>query len=117
MRVFIEDTFDSAHWLPNVPKGHKCRNVHGHTYKVRIEVEGPVNKKSGWVIDYAEIKKAREPLKLRLDHKVLNEIKGLENSTSENLVEWIWVRLQIAGLPISLIEVRETANCGAVKTK
>lgn len=115
MRVFIEDSFDAAHYLPNVPVGHKCRNLHGHTYGVRIEVVGEVEPYFGWIIDYSEIKVAWEPVKKILDHHNLNEIAGLENSTCENLVQWIWDRLQGQGLNVVRLEVRETANSGVVK--
>ena len=117
MRIFFEDTFDSAHWLPNVPIDHKCHNLHGHTYKVRIEIEGDVGKNTGWIVDYAEIKNLWEPVKSRLDHHCLNEIIGLENSTCEHLAFWIWTCL----LPeserpwrISRLEIRETEHCGAI---
>lgn len=117
MKIFVEDTFDSAHWLPNVPVDHKCHNLHGHTYKIRIEVEGEINPTSGWVVDYAEIKKLWDPIKLQLDHKCLNEIEGLENSTSELLVEWVWDRMIgfFEDAWIQRIEIRETEHCGAIK--
>jgi 6-pyruvoyltetrahydropterin/6-carboxytetrahydropterin synthase len=119
MRIFVEDTFDSAHWLPNVPTDHKCHNLHGHTYRIRIEVEGDIGRETGWVVDYAEIKALWEPIKATLDHHCLNEIRGLENSTCELLAYWIWTRF----LPeteverpwvIRRLEIRETANSGVV---
>jgi len=116
MIVFFEDSFDSAHWLPNVPADHKCHNLHGHTYRIRIEFEGPIGTETGWVIDYAEIKKLWEPVKLVLDHHCINEIEGLENSTCELLAKWIWHRLQDLpeGVWLTQLEVRETAHCGVV---
>lgn len=113
MRIFFEDTFDAAHWLPNVPVDHKCHNLHGHTYRIRIEVDGPVGLKSGWVIDYAELKAAWEPIKAVFDHKCINVV--IPNSTCENLVEFIWDQLIDANLPVAKIEIRETAHCGAYK--
>jgi len=117
MTIFIEDTFDAAHFLPNVPVGHKCRNLHGHTYKVRIEVTGEVEPASGWVIDYAVVKEAWTPVKALVDHKCLNyAIPELENSTCENLAQWIWGHLKLSIPDLSKLEVRETANCGVVYT-
>ena len=58
MIVFKEFTFDAAHFLPNVPETHKCRNMHGHTYRIRIYVEGPLDPHLGWVMDFADLKKA-----------------------------------------------------------
>ena len=115
MKVFIEDSFDSAHWLPNVPADHKCRRLHGHTYRIRMEFDGEVGEQTGWVFDYAEIKSLWEPIKLRLDHHCLNEIFGLENPTCERIAEWIQNALNILGNPrLSRLELRETVNCGVV---
>jgi len=118
MIVFVEDSFVSAHWLPNVPDDHKCKKLHGHTYRIRIEFEGKVDKQTGWVVDYSEIKEKWSAVKTILDRTCLNEIKGLENSTCENLADWIWERLD--GFKhrypyLKRIELRETANCGVVK--
>lgn len=114
MTIFIEDSFDSAHWLPNVPVGHKCKNMHGHTYRVRIEVSGEVGRKTGWVVDYDEIKTIWEPLKNQLDHQIINSV--IENSTCENIAEWIGKRMVIqnAMAYCSQVEIRETEHCGAI---
>lgn len=111
MIVFKEFTFEAAHSLPNVPNGHKCHRMHGHSYQVRIEVYGEVGQRTGWVIDYADIARAWGPLFNQLDHHILNEIQGLENSTSEHLARWIAEALDLPGL--SAIEVRETPTAGA----
>lgn len=113
MTVFIEDSFDSAHWLPNVPSGHKCGRMHGHTYRIRLLVSGEVLEETGWVIDYAEIKSVWSVIKSMLDHKVLNEIGGLNNPTCENIAEWIGRRMAF----VTEIELRETVNCGVVWTR
>jgi 6-pyruvoyltetrahydropterin/6-carboxytetrahydropterin synthase len=114
MTIFIEDSFDSAHFLPYVPDGHKCKNMHGHTYRIRIEVTGRVSQKTGWVIDYTDVKKAWDQIHRVLDHKVLNEVRGLENPTCELMAQYIWGCLgkSIGGL--SKIELRETTHCGVV---
>src|SRR4051812_43146371 len=88
MTIYLKDTFDSAHFLPYVPQGHKCANLHGHTYHIRIEVTGEVIPVLGWVMDYSEVKAVWNVVKSQIDHKNINEIKGLENSTCENLVRW-----------------------------
>ncbi|MGH6660048.1 MAG: 6-carboxytetrahydropterin synthase [Rhodospirillales bacterium] len=75
----------SAHLLPNLPDGHKCRRLHGHSFKVTVSVAGPVDKKAGWVMDFADVEAACEPARATLDHRYLNEIEGLENPTSEVL--------------------------------
>ena len=66
MQVFKQFTFDSAHFLPNVPDGHKCKEIHGHTYRLTIFVEGKLESKLEWVMDFAEMQKAVEPVDSRL---------------------------------------------------
>lgn len=110
--IFKEFTFEAAHRLPNVPKDHKCGRLHGHSFHVRIEVTGDLDARMGWVIDYADISAAWAPLHEQLDHRYLNDIPGLENSTSEHLARWIWERM-IAVLPGEIaVEVRETCTAG-----
>ena len=105
-------TFEAAHWLPNVPPGHKCRRLHGHSFRIRIVVRGPVDQHTGWLMDFGDLKAAWAPLDARLDHYCLNEIDGLENPTSEVLAKWIWDRL-VGALPeLSEIQVRETCTSG-----
>lgn len=114
MEIFKEFTFEAAHRLPHVPDEHKCARLHGHSFKVTICVEGEVDSRTGWVMDFGEIKAAFQPLYERLDHYYLNEIEGLENPTSENLARWIWGRLQPALPGLSRIIVNETCTSGCV---
>lgn len=112
MEIYKEFTFEAAHRLPNLPAGHKCARLHGHSYRVRITVRGAVDPQSGWVMDFAEIKRACGPVFEALDHRYLNEIPGLENPTSERIAGWIWTRLK-PGLPaLARVEVRETCTAG-----
>ncbi len=114
MEIYKDFTFESAHLLPNVAPGHKCARLHGHSYQVRVAVEGPVGDESGWVQDFDDLKNAFKPLHQRLDHNYLNEIPGLENPTSEVLAMWIWQRL-IDQLPqLVRVEVKETCTSGCV---
>ncbi|TPQ18625.1 6-carboxytetrahydropterin synthase QueD [Streptomyces sporangiiformans] len=112
MEIFREFTFEAAHRLPNVPEGHKCARLHGHSYKVIVHVEGDVDPEAGWVMDFADVKRAFKPIEAQLDHYYLNEIEGLENPTSEVLAKWIWERLG-GDLPtLSAVTVRETCTSG-----
>ncbi|WP_405625026.1 6-carboxytetrahydropterin synthase QueD [Streptomyces sp. NBC_01396] len=112
MEIFREFTFEAAHRLPRVPDGHKCARLHGHSYKVSVHVEAPVDPNLGWVMDFGDIKRAFKPIDAQLDHYYLNDIEGLENPTSENLARWIWDRM-ITELPdLSAITVRETCTSG-----
>ena len=110
MEIFKEFTFEAAHRLPNVPAGHKCARLHGHSFLVRITVSGEVGAQSGWVLDFADISAAFEPIYRQLDHYYLNEIEGLENPTSENIARWIWKRLELPGL--FEVQIRETCTSG-----
>ncbi|QGZ50987.1 6-carboxytetrahydropterin synthase QueD [Streptomyces sp. QHH-9511] len=112
MEIFREFSFEAAHRLPRVPEGHKCARLHGHSYKVTVHVEAPVDEELGWVMDFGDIKQAFKPIDAQLDHYYLNDIDGLDNPTSENLARWIWDRM-ITELPrLSAITVRETCTSG-----
>ncbi len=110
MKICKEFSFEAAHQLPNVPDGHKCARLHGHSFAVKISVEGPVGETSGWVMDFSEIKEAFEPVLDRLDHYYLNDIPGLENPTSENIARWIWKELSPVLPLLSEVEIRETCT-------
>jgi 6-pyruvoyltetrahydropterin/6-carboxytetrahydropterin synthase len=113
MEIFKEFRFEAAHKLPNVPPGHRCARLHGHSFRVEIHVVGEVDR-TGWVRDFADLKAAFDPLYQQLDHNYLNAIPGLENPTSELLAQWIWERLEAALPGLSSIVVRETCTSGAI---
>ncbi|MEO8659734.1 MAG: 6-carboxytetrahydropterin synthase QueD [Bryobacteraceae bacterium] len=114
MEIYKSFSIEAAHFLPNVPSGHKCRRMHGHSFHIDIYVAGEVDEQVGWLMDFAEIKRAFQPIHDLLDHYCLNEVEGLENPTSENLARWIWGRLK-ASLPLlSKVVVRETCTSGCV---
>lgn len=112
VEIFREFTFEAAHRLPLVPTDHKCSRLHGHSYRVAVHVEGPIDPTTGWLIDFGEIKAAFEPISKRLDHYYLNEIDGLENPTSEVLAQWIWNELAPSLPAVSAITIRETCTSG-----
>jgi len=105
--------FEAAHSLPNVPEGHKCRRYHGHNYRVDIHVAGPVDADKGWVMDFGEIRKAVQPILDDLDHRMLSDVPGLENSTSELICKYVWDRLKPALPALSAVTVWEsdTSRC------
>lgn len=109
-------TFEAAHYLPNVPDGHKCRRMHGHSYQVWVHVRGDVDQRHGWIVDFGDIKTAWKSLDRELDHHLLNELPGLENPTAENLAAWIWARLRDANRDffIAAVEVAETVDSKAM---
>ena len=114
MEIYKEFTIEAAHRLPNVPKGHKCSRLHGHSFSIRLYVSGEAPEPSGWVMDFSELKNAFKPLFDKLDHHYLNEIEGLENPTSENLARWIWNHLKPNLDLLSAIEIKETCTSGCI---
>lgn len=114
MDIFRIFTLEVAHRLPNVSAGHKCARVHGHSIRIELHVSGEVDARSGWVMDFADLKAAFQPTFERLDHHYLNEVPGLENPTSENLSRWIWHELKPALPQLSKVVVHETCTSGCV---
>ena len=105
--------FEAAHSLPHVPEDHKCRRVHGHSYRVEISVEGEVDAKMGWLYDHSLISTAMKPIVDGLDHRYLNEVPGLENPTIEILAAWIWEQIKggCPGLCEIVIYETPTVRC------
>jgi 6-pyruvoyltetrahydropterin/6-carboxytetrahydropterin synthase len=114
MEIFKEISFEAAHLLPNLPEGHKCRRLHGHSFVVQIHVAGDLVPTLEWVVDFADMKKAFQPLFDQLDHHYLNEIPGLENPTSENLARWIWKNLKPNLPQLTKLLVKETCTTGCI---
>ncbi len=114
MIIYKTFTFDSAHYLPNVPQGHKCGGMHGHTYTLTVFISGTPEKHSGWIIDYTDLKAGIKPFLDILDHKLLNEIPGLENPTSENLSMWLWQMIKPIYPNLVKIELKETPTSGVI---
>ena len=105
--------FEAAHSLVRAPSGHKCRQLHGHSYRVDVHVTGPVDPHTGWVMDFGELAKAAEPVFRLLDHRTLNDVPGLENSTSELLAKFLWDRLRpvLRGLSAVTVWESDTSRC------
>jgi 6-pyruvoyltetrahydropterin/6-carboxytetrahydropterin synthase len=116
MDVFRVFQIEAAHRLPNVPEGHKCARMHGHSFRIEIHVSGPVGPETGWVMDFADLRRTFQPLHDQLDHHCLNDVAGLENPTSENLARWIWQRLAPLLPGLCKVVVQETCNAGCIFT-
>lgn len=102
--------FEAAHFLPNVPEGHKCRRTHGHSFRGEVSVKGPLDPKLGWVIDFADLRNSIDPIVRDLDHYLLNDIAGLENPTAELLAVWIWNRLAPSLPNLHRVTLEETCT-------
>src|SRR5476651_123358 len=114
MIIYKQFTFDAAHFLPQVPPGHKCRNLHGHTYHLTVFLNGPILQPVGWVMDFGDLKAIVKPMIKQLDHSLLKEIAGLENPTAECLAVWLWDKIKIQLPNLTRIEIKETPTSGVI---
>ena len=107
-----------ARYIPNLDDSHICKQMHGHTFNITIYCKGEINEKDGFVIDFYDIDNLfNKYIHSKIDHKVLNDIKGLSNPTSEHLAKWIWNEL-IIHLPILYkVEVSEDHGTGIIYKK
>jgi 6-pyruvoyltetrahydropterin/6-carboxytetrahydropterin synthase len=111
VRTELSRTFriEAAHRLPNVPADHKCARLHGHSFHITLHVGGEVDDRLGWIVDYADLDRAFEPLHALLDHHYLNEVPGLENPTSELLARFVLERVKLSKGRLLSVTVAE--NC------
>jgi 6-pyruvoyltetrahydropterin/6-carboxytetrahydropterin synthase len=114
MDIFKQFAFEAAHLLPNAPPDHKCRRLHGHSYRVTVVVSAGVGVETGWVMDFAELKAAFTECKETLDHRYLNEIPGLENPTAEHIAVWIWRKIKPRLPALSEVRIDETCTAGCI---
>jgi 6-pyruvoyltetrahydropterin/6-carboxytetrahydropterin synthase len=113
MKITQAFTFEAAHRLPHVPEKHRCRRMHGHSYRVELRLEGPVDPVTGFVIDFFDVEAAFQPLLAVLDKACLNEVPGLENPTAENIAVWIWRGAKPSLPQLGRVTVYETPDCWA----
>jgi len=107
-------TIEAAHRLPHVPEGHKCSRLHGHSFKITLHVGGELDPKLGWVVDFADIDRAFEPIFKLLDHRYLNEVPGLENPTSELIARFVLERVKLPSGELKAVSISETCASGCV---
>ena len=112
MNIFRVFTIEAAHRLPHVPAGHKCARLHGHSFRIELHLSGEVAPDSGWVMDFADVKAAFQPIYDQLDHHYLNDIPGLDNPTSENLARWVWQQTKAVLPLLSKVVIHETCTSG-----
>lgn len=107
--------FEAAHHLPELPEGHKCARLHGHSYTVEVSVatDGDLTP-PGFVVDFAVLSALGTYLSARFDHRLLNEVLDVA-PTSENLArllyEWCTASLLLPpGVTVAAVRVSETAS-------
>ena len=114
MRIYKEFKFDAAHRLTQVDEGHKCGNLHGHTFVLEVHLEGEVDPSRGWILDFNVLCDAVNPIMDKLDHSVLNEVDGIGNPTSENLAVWFWEQLKPRLPQLAEIVIKESPTSGCI---
>lgn len=110
VRLVREYKFEAAHRLTSVSAEHRCGKLHGHSYRVELTLEGPVDEKAGWLIDFGDVDAAWSRAGDKLDHGILNDIPGLANPTCEMLTRWIWESVHPALPQLRRVTVWETAD-------
>lgn len=93
MEISKRFQFDAAHFMPHAPDGHPYRQVHGHSFEAELTLVGEPAETTGWIIDFDEIEQQIAAVRERLDHRLLNDIAGLETPTLERLTDWLWNEL------------------------
>jgi len=114
MEIFNRFTLECARRLPKLPPDHPCARLHGHTFHIEVHLAGPLDPELGWVLDFADIQRAWQPIHAALDHRCLNDVEGLANPTSEHLAIWIWNQLKPVLPGLARVAVRETPVSGCV---
>jgi 6-pyruvoyltetrahydropterin/6-carboxytetrahydropterin synthase len=100
--------FEAAHFLPHVAPDHKCRRMHGHNYVAEISVAGAIDER-GFILDFFELDLVIAPLLKAIDHRLLNEVRGLENPTAELIATWFLLQVAKA----DTVRIYETPECWA----
>jgi 6-pyruvoyltetrahydropterin/6-carboxytetrahydropterin synthase len=120
--IFASFKFEAAHQLPFLPADHQCGRLHGHTYRVDLELSASVadvlKSPQGWIMDFDEVARVwQATIFAKLDHRFLNDIPGMENPTSEHLACWIFSELRFALPLLSAVAVYETTETCARVTR
>ena len=115
MRVYKEFFFEAAHFLPSAPPGHPNARVHGHSFRARVAVDGEPDEKTGILVHFDDLEDAVADARAALDHRLLNEVEGLQSPTLERITMWLWDRLHNRLPGLAEIEVaRDSCHEGCV---
>jgi 6-pyruvoyltetrahydropterin/6-carboxytetrahydropterin synthase len=115
LKLYKEFFFEAAHFLPSAPSGHPNSRIHGHSFRLRVMLQGDPDPQTGLLMNLGDIAAAMQPILEQLDHRLLNEVEGLQVATLENLVRWIWERAKPALPALAEIAVsRDTCMEGCI---
>ena len=116
MRIYKEFVFEAAHFMPGAPETSPYRRIHGHSYRVRVTLQGSPDETSGLIAPFEDIERVLKNVRGELDHKFLNDdVDGLDNPTMEYIAKWLWGRLhnELPGLAEIAI-FRDTCREGCI---
>jgi 6-pyruvoyltetrahydropterin/6-carboxytetrahydropterin synthase len=115
MRIYKEFRFEAAHFLPTAPVGSPNARVHGHSFRARVTIDGVPGADTGYVFHFDELAQTMAEAQDALDHRLLNEVEGLEAPTLERIAIWLWHRLQNRVPGLAEIEIaRDSCGEGAI---
>jgi len=115
MRIYKEFTFEAAHFLPSAPPGHPNARVHGHSFRVRVTIDGEPDDKTGLIMHLDDVEAALADVHEALDHRMLNEVDGLSQPTLERITMWLWDRLHNRLPGLAEIEIaRDSCREGCI---
>ena len=115
MRVYKEFFFEAAHFLPSAPPGHPNARVHGHSFRVRVSLDGEPDDETGLVMHLEDVEAALAEARDALDHHLLNEVDGLDVPTLERITMWLWDRLHNRLPGLAEIEIaRDSCHEGCI---
>jgi len=111
LEISKDFTFDAAHHFEHKDAEHPFSRLHGHSFAGTVTLTGPRASESGMVKDFWEIEAEIEKLRDQLDHRLLNDVPGLENPSLENLAHWVFERLDAVLPGLTRVEIRRP-SCG-----
>lgn len=117
MRIYREFLFEAAHFLPSAPQGHPNSRIHGHSFRARVIIDGEPDVDTGLVLHFDDLSAAIAEARDALDHRLLNEVEGLEKPTLERIAEWLWNRIANKVPGLAQIEIhRDSCHEGCIYT-
>lgn len=105
--------FEASHQLPDMPPGHQCGRLHGHSYRVEVELASKRLDEHGFVLDYGELKVFEEYLKARYDHRHLNDLMLYPTAEHLAVTRYDWLLFNFPQWPVTAVRVSETAKTWA----
>ena len=117
MRIYREFLFEAAHFLPSAPQGHPNSRIHGHSFRARVIIDGEPDADTGLVLHFDDLSAAIAEARDALDHRLLNEVEGLQKPTLERIAEWLWNRIANKVPGLAQIEIhRDSCHEGCIYT-